>query len=135
MNIERKAIAEIKYLASLTKGLQALAENLGEAADLETIVQEKRTRIADLTAQERTLTDKIAACDAECARKRSDAQNAIDDASRRAENIQRIGQRSLEEANKAVADAKAEAAAIIEAAKVEARQAVTREVEAIKARL
>ena len=61
LNVERKAIADLKHLASVTRGLLALADDLGEAADLRALMDERRASIAALNEQERELRSRASA--------------------------------------------------------------------------
>lgn len=135
MNIERQAIKDIKYLASMTRGLSEFAEQLGEAATLETLVQTKQARIAELEQAERGIAGKIDACEAECAAKIRAAQSTASKTLAEADADRVQAARLKADAERLVAEARQEAEAIINKAKVDAREAVAAEIELIKRKL
>ncbi len=58
-NASRKAIANIKWLSSTMKGLTALADELGEIGDLQTVLNQKQVEIESLRSQHKQVTDRI----------------------------------------------------------------------------
>ena len=135
LNVERKAIADIKHLASVTRGLSALADELGEANDLSALFAERKAGVDALAGQERDLTSRIASLAGEL-------QARLDDADAQAKKIVATAETELaaaaysrEQADRTLADARSEAKQIIEDAKARARDAVATEVDAIKRKL
>ena len=135
MNAERQAIKDIKYLASMMRGLTEFSDQLGEAATLETLLQAKQSRIAELEREESTIAQRVDACAADCTEKIRAAETKASQTIASADALRDEAGRLKGEAERLVSDARQEATGILAAAKTDARQAVALEIEAIKRKL
>lgn len=64
-NVTRVAVRDIKVIASMVRGLIGLAEELGEAEDLQAWAKQEQQRVADLKSEAEKLSAEIVAKTAE----------------------------------------------------------------------
>ena len=125
MNPFVQARRDIRAIAGVTRGLLALDEELGKAADLSKTIGEMEKRLDGLNAEEKKALSRKAArekaLDEAMAEARKQADAHIEAAMNEAHSIRLGANKANANANKAVESAYAEAAGIIERAKAEAK--------------
>lgn len=131
MGLARKAMKDIKYLSSLFEGLAALSVALGEAADLDKLIAERRAAAEqagkELEDVQAAIVASLNASDAEVA----EAKKAVASAKADAAKAKKETTAAYAISQKAIATAKEQAAAIIAAAEDKAAALVSGRNEAL----
>ena len=131
----RAAVRDIRNIASMFKGLIALADTLRDVDDVQAYQKQEEKRLVSLKAESENLSQQISAQGSELAAKIAAGEQTIRRLSDDAEAMEATLRARGDEAKQIEIDAKQKAANIVAAAKDQARQAVAAEIEQIKARL
>ena len=137
-NLAQQSANEIRWLAqSLNKmrGLRTLVDELGAQGTLETRSRELASRVEALEAQKRTLSDGVNAAEAAAAAQLAEATKRGEAIIAEAERLKAAAQADRDAASRVLVEAQEQAREIVASAQATAREAVRREVDAIKARL
>jgi F0F1-type ATP synthase membrane subunit b/b' len=134
-NPVRQAIRDIKLMTSTYRGLAALSDALQEVQDLDSMIAERKANVEKLLAQKSELEARVAQLDSEVKVRLSDAEAKAHQMVEAAADVKARAHSLHVEADARLAAATADAARIIADARINAKQAVSDEIAAIKARL
>lgn len=134
-NVAERAIQDTKAFVANLRGLIALADALGDAADLGPVDRHLRAAIYSLTNRRDVLQNEVTGLEEALATAKNELENTRRAAVESAQSIQDDAKAKLAAAEAALREAKAEAKRIVNAANDQARAVIAAEIEAIKSRL